>query len=82
MAQPYSLLTRFRQWLDVYIDPSPDPGEGWCINCGLNDGRTIVLSADGVNDHINVHKEADAKHLVQIKLARPVPSTELASSAL
>lgn len=50
------------------IEPRPDPGEAWCLNCALNGGRTAILSADGARDHGRQHEGGG---LVRIQIAWP-----------
>ena len=56
MTDPNSPLARLRLRIAKKIKPSPDPGEGWCIGCDLNEGRTMVISATGTRDHAQLHK--------------------------
>ena len=58
MANPYSLLTRIRFSLSRWLDPYPDKGEAWCLDCNLNDGKTLILNANGHSDHLERHREA------------------------
>ena len=55
MADPDSRLTGFRRWLAQRIEPLPDAGEAWCVDCTLNGGRTALLSATGYEDHASRH---------------------------
>lgn len=56
MAQPNSLLTLIRRAIIKRIEPRPDPGEGWCMECDLTpDRRTVVIPADSINTHILLH---------------------------
>ena len=57
MANPNSLLTVVRYRLAQWLDPYPDRGEGWCINCSLNDGRTLIVPATGHARHVREHQE-------------------------
>jgi hypothetical protein len=52
---PNSRLTRFRRRLAQIIEPLPANGEGWCIDCTLNGGRTLVISPDGYRQHVSEH---------------------------
>jgi len=58
MANPYSLLTKIRFALSRRLDPYPDRGEAWCMDCALNGGRTLILNASGHSDHVEAHREA------------------------
>jgi hypothetical protein len=58
MADPNSRLTQLRAFLAAVLEPKPDPGEAWCMDCVLNGGRTMVLSADGTKAHAAEHKSA------------------------
>jgi hypothetical protein len=72
---PNSLLTRIRFRLAQWITPLPAAGEGWCIGCALNQGRTLVLSPDNVRAHAQKHEdtggEARNMHVVTAQRARP-----------
>jgi hypothetical protein len=57
MPNPNSPLTRLRFWLAQRIDPTPDKGEGWCVGCALNGGKTLVLNAAGHKEHAREHQE-------------------------
>jgi hypothetical protein len=59
MNDPNSLIVRFRRWLARIIEVRPDPGEGWCLRCCLNDGRTKIISVDGIRDHVESHAPGD-----------------------
>jgi hypothetical protein len=69
MARPGSTLTAFRVWLAARIDPQPDPGEGWCMRCSMNGGRTLVLSADGTHAHARDHQDSpdEGQHFVSVR---------------
>lgn len=47
-----AIRLRLAEWLDVY----PDAGEGWCVGCSLNHGRLRVFPADGVREHVALHR--------------------------
>jgi hypothetical protein len=57
MASPNSLLTKIRIRLAQYLDPHPDKGEAWCVDCVLNGGRTLVVPAHGHSHHISLHRD-------------------------
>jgi hypothetical protein len=59
MAKPNSWLTRIRRKLADKLDPMPDKGEGWCVGCSLNNGRTIVTNADGLENHVGLHPDRE-----------------------
>jgi hypothetical protein len=61
MASPYSRLTKIRFALSRRLDPYPDKGEAWCMDCTLNDGRTLILNASAHSDHVEAHREASGK---------------------
>lgn len=54
-TKPDSALSRLRRWASDLIDPKPDRGEAWCIQCSLNGGRTLILSADSLVSHREKH---------------------------
>lgn len=56
MASPYSLLTRIRARVATWLEPYPDKGEAWCVNCALNGGRTLVLPSTGHAHHVMQHR--------------------------
>jgi len=57
MANPHSRLTKFRFALAQWLDPYPDKGEAWCVDCALNDGRTLILNAIGHTAHVARHRD-------------------------
>lgn len=61
MANPNSLLTKIRINLARWLDPCPDRGEAWCVDCAVNGGRTLVLNANGHAEHVQQHTGADDK---------------------
>jgi hypothetical protein len=67
MNDPNSLVVRFRRWLARAIEVRPDPGEGWCLGCCLNGGRTIIISAEALREHVELHAPGD---YVQIETSR------------
>jgi hypothetical protein len=58
MSNPHSRLTKTRFALSRWLDPYPDKGEAWCMDCTLNDGRTLILNAAAHADHVERHREA------------------------
>lgn len=75
MSNPNSALTRLRSWIVRKVEPHPDAGEGWCQNCSLNNGRTRVLTADGVATHAQEHVAShpkDAPEIITIQSVRRV----------
>ncbi len=58
MSNPHSRLTKMRFALSRWLDPYPDRGEAWCMDCVLNDGRTLILNAAAHTDHLERHREA------------------------
>jgi hypothetical protein len=63
MRDPNSLIVRFRRWLARAIDVKPDAGEGWCLGCCLNGGRTKVIPGEGLRDHVDLHSSGDYVHI-------------------
>jgi len=61
MSNPYSRLTKIRFALSRKLDPYPDKGEAWCMDCVLNDGRTLILNAAAHSDHVEAHREASGE---------------------
>lgn len=62
MADPNSLLTWARFRVARWIEPMPDPGEAWCMNCMMNGGRTLVVAVNNHRDHSVVHADAIRNH--------------------
>jgi hypothetical protein len=58
MTNPNTFITRFRRKLVKLIEPMPDAGEGWCIDCTLSPGRkrTVVFPADALENHVSNHQ--------------------------
>lgn len=61
MANPYSTWTRVRFIMARWLDPYPDKGKAWCLDCTLNGGRTLVLNAAGHAAHVLHHRGASGK---------------------
>lgn len=59
MSNPNSMLTLIRRCIVKLVEVRPDPGEGWCIDCCLNDDRTLIISADGLQEHVLLHAPGD-----------------------
>ena len=71
MTNPNSVFSRLRRELAEKIEPKPDAGEGWCINCSLEEGRTLVLPANGFQRHAQKHSDTDGHDHMQINVAWP-----------
>jgi len=69
VTAPDSRLTRLRRRLARAVEPGPDKGEAWCIGCSLSQGHTIVVSADGSQDHVQLHRGQDPAGHIMIKTA-------------
>ena len=69
MANPNSLLVKTRLRLVRWLDPMPDQGEAWCMNCAMNNGRTIILSASGHVHHVEQHRVITEDHPVADAIA-------------
>ncbi len=69
MANPNTVLTRVRLRLVRWLDPYPDQGEAWCMNCAMNNGRTVILSASGHVQHVEKHHEITEEHPVADAIA-------------
>ena len=69
MSNPYSRLTKIRFALVRWLDPYPDKGEAWCVDCELNDGKTLILNAAGHADHLGNHRDTldDRKKTIAIR---------------
>ncbi len=61
MSNPYSRLTKIRFALSRRLDPYPDRGEAWCMDCTLNGGRTLILNAAAHHEHVDAHREASGE---------------------
>jgi hypothetical protein len=57
MANPHSPLTKIRARLATWLEPYPDRGEAWCVNCALNGGRTLIVPATGHARHVMQHRD-------------------------
>lgn len=62
MPNPNSPLTRVRLTLVRWLDPYPDKGEAWCMNCVMNDGRTLIMNASGHLHHVRQHRDITETH--------------------
>jgi hypothetical protein len=73
VADPGSLLTWMRWRLSRWLEPEPDPGEAWCMECALNGGRTLLLPADGHEIHAERHGELPGTGVVIMRVRWPDP---------
>jgi hypothetical protein len=71
LTDPDSALSRLRDWLAQKLMTAPDPGEAWCMRCALNDGRTLVVTADGWRDHVRLHQDEPGTQEVSVKASWP-----------
>jgi hypothetical protein len=71
MSDPNSRLTRLRRRAARIVEPRPDPGEAWCTDCTLNDGRTLVVSADGMREHAERHVREEPAGMVSLQATWP-----------
>lgn len=55
MRNPGSIMARIRFTLAQAIEPSPDIGEAWYLDCRLNDMKTVVIPADSMFKHAVRH---------------------------
>lgn len=55
MAKPNSFTTVIRNTIVKLLDPYPDAGEAWCIDCSKNNGLTLVLPESGATKHLEGH---------------------------
>jgi hypothetical protein len=62
--------TRFREHLAAKIDPKPAMGEAWCVDCLFNEGRTRVISVDGVDLHLRAHYANYPDKWVSLKISK------------
>lgn len=76
MIDPNSLLTRLRRRLAARVEPGPDAGEAWCVDCELNHGRTTVLPADGTSGHLEIHRRHLPEGKVKMQSAWPHTARE------
>ena len=67
MNKHNSLLTKIRLALVKILDPYPDPGEAWCMNCSFNKNKTIVLTIDSYQNHLEIHSKTNPKEIVSIR---------------
>lgn len=71
MTKPNSLATKVRFWLAVRLDPQPDAGEAWCYACSLNNRRTLLIPADGMEKHVRLHRDTEGNKFVRLKTSWP-----------
>jgi hypothetical protein len=71
VTRPNSLLTKVRTVLASKLDPWPDSNEGWCIDCSLNAGKTIIVPVSGVDHHTREHREADPAAYIKLRWSQP-----------
>jgi hypothetical protein len=71
VANPDSAVTRFRRFLAAVIEPRPDPGEAWCLNCCLCGDHTLVITPDGVDAHAELHRQQMPDATVTIQATWP-----------
>lgn len=55
---PNTWLTRLRFLLVTILEPKPPLGEGWCVNCSMNEFRTFVFPVEGVEFHTRQHVQS------------------------
>ena len=68
MADPNSVTTRVRMIMVRWLDPSPDPGEAWCMECSLHGGRTLILNATGHEEHLGKHREVPGREYIAMRV--------------
>jgi hypothetical protein len=66
--RPDSRFTRFRRRLAKRIEPLPPEGEAWCINCVLNDGKTLILPANSGIQHVDAHRDSPPSTFMQLQI--------------
>jgi uncharacterized protein YciI len=59
MARPDSATSRIRFKIAQVINPMPDAGEAWCLACCINNGSTVIVNADSLEEHLALHDEDD-----------------------
>jgi hypothetical protein len=55
VISPNSVFSRMRIFLVRKTQIRPPIGEAWCVNCAANNGRTKILSPDGIKEHVLTH---------------------------
>lgn len=57
----------------VLIEPGPDAGEAWCVDCRLNEEKTLLIPANSARRHAEKHMDEkdDYKSFVRMKAAWP-----------
>lgn len=55
MPNPNSKLTLIRRAIVKIVEPLPSEGEAWCLDCSLNNGKTIVYLCESVANHVRSH---------------------------
>jgi hypothetical protein len=71
MKDPNSIVVKFRRRLARAIDVKPDAGEGWCLSCKLNGGRTKVIPVNGLREHVDLHSSGDYVHIETTRAELP-----------
>lgn len=68
MPNPNSIPTKVRIILARWLDPHPDSGEAWCMDCQLNGGRTIILNANGHREHVETHRTTEPSTSIAMRV--------------
>lgn len=76
MPDPNSWLTKFRFAVVKLIEPGPELGEAWCIDCSLNDGLTLVIEVDGTQLHARSHVQRGNKEAIRMISSWPATRKE------
>jgi hypothetical protein len=64
MTNPNSRTTRLRFWLSDILKVYPPPGEAWCVDCSMHDGKTMVVAVNGLNNHLRTHQLNDHVQII------------------
>jgi hypothetical protein len=67
MRRHRSFIIKARLALAKIIDPFPDIGEAWCVNCSLNNGKTLLMSSDSVIKHTDKHVEVNPNEELRLR---------------
>jgi hypothetical protein len=59
MPKPNSFTTVLRRAIVKIVEPLPEAGYAWCLDCALNQGKTKVLHADRWFFHVEKHGSND-----------------------
>lgn len=69
MSAADSPVTRLRARLARLIEPRPSPGDAWCVDCSLHEGRTWAMPVRTAEFHVKTHQVREGHGFVALKMA-------------